>query len=385
MIFFGKSNFPIGLDISSNVLRLVQLNRIGKKNKIQALSSVKMDKGLIVDGEIKDEDAVLAKIHQLINKPLYGKVSSDRVIACLPETKTFVKLIKVEKSPNNISEIIESEIEKHIPYSIKEVYFDWQAIQEEEDSTFVLIGATPKEIVNQYTSLLDRAKLSIQALEIEPVSICRCLLQEERPENERGELHNYALIDIGANRTSMVVYSKNTVVFTISMPISGEKITQNIAKELDMDNDQAEKAKIICGLDKTKAQGVINKVLSDNINELKKKINDSIEFYNSYYSERGKIDKIVLCGGGANLKGLDVIIYEATAIEVVIGDVFVNLGDKNEEVINALTEFYKYKVKSNNKKTKDIFKDKNTQYQDMSFSFVTAIGLALRGIFINEL
>jgi Tfp pilus assembly PilM family ATPase len=92
-----------------------------------------------------------------------------------------------------------------------------------------------------------------------------------------------------------------------------------------------------------------------------------------------------LCGGGANLKGLDVIIYEATAIEVVIGDVFVNLGDKNEEVINALTEFYKYKVKSNNKKTKDIFKDKNTQYQDMSFSFVTAIGLALRGIFINEL
>ncbi len=384
MFLSSKSNYPIGLDISSNVLRLVQLNKVGKKNKIQAISKIEMEKGLIVDGEIKDEDAVLEKINQLIRKPLFGKVSSDRVVACLPETKTFVKLIKIEKSPNQISEIIESEIEKHIPYAINEVYFDWQSIHEGDNDSLVLIGATPKEIVNQYTNLLDRAKLSIQALEIEPVSICRCLLAEERPDYQSQEQGNYALIDIGANRTSMVVYSRNTVVFTVSMPISGEKITQNIAKELDMDIDQAEKAKIICGLDKTKAQGVINKVLSDNIDELKKKIEDSMDFYDNYYGDRGPLNKIILCGGGANLKGLSDIIKEATSTEVLTGDVFVNLGERNEEVINALTETHSFKNKLDNKKTKDIVLDNKIHHQDMSFSFVTAIGLALRGIFINE-
>lgn len=385
MFLAGKSNYPIGLDISNNVLRLVQLNKIGKKNKIQALGSVDIEKGIIEDGEIKNEDKVLEKINQLIRKPLFGKVSSDRVVACLPETKTFIKLIKVEKSPNQISEIIESEIEKHIPYAINEVYFDWQIIEETEDNALILIGATPKGIVNQYTNLLDKAKLSIQALEIEPISISRCLLKEESFNYRPQENSNYALIDIGANRTSMVVYSKNTIVFTASMPISGEKITQNIAKELDIDIDQAEKAKIICGLDKTKAEGVVSKVLSDNIDELKKKIKNSMDFYNNYYGERGPLNKIILCGGGANLKGLDEIIKEATALDVVSGDVFTNLSEKDEEISSILTKLHIFKNKSGNNKNKDFGLDEKINHQDLSFSFSTAIGLALRGVFINEL
>jgi type IV pilus assembly protein PilM len=384
MFFASTSNYPVGLDISDTVLRLVQLNKAGAKIKIQGLSFVKLEKGLIEKGEIMNEEAVLKKINELISRPFYGKISSDSIVACLPEPKTFIKLISVEKGPNKLSEIIESEIEKNIPYTIKEVYYDWQIINDRDSESMVLIGATPKGIVNQYTSLLDKAKLSIQALEIEPISICRCLIKEESPDYKGVSQNNYAILDIGANRTSMIFYSANTILYTISIPISGNKITENISKKLELDIDQAEKAKIICGFDKGKAEGVINKTLSENIGDLKNKINESLNFYQNYYN-RGPINKIILCGGGANINGLDKVINEATSIEVVKGDLFTNAIEKNDEIVEILTKIYSIKKGNENKNEKNVLPAQKVFIQDSSLSFVTAFGLALRGIFINDL
>ena len=52
------------------------------------------------------------------------------------------------------------------------------------------------------------------------------------------------------------------------MPISGQDITDSIARTLDIKPIQAEKAKIICGLDETRAKGIIKNILADIIEEL---------------------------------------------------------------------------------------------------------------------
>jgi len=72
----------------------------------------------------------------------------------LPETKTFIKLIEVSKTPNPISETIEHEIEKHIPVPINEIFYDWQIIDERANKQRILIGVAPQNIVNQYISLI---------------------------------------------------------------------------------------------------------------------------------------------------------------------------------------------------------------------------------------
>ncbi|MFH1822559.1 MAG: pilus assembly protein PilM, partial [Patescibacteria group bacterium] len=215
MIFFsGKSIYPIGLDISDLSLKLVQFNKIGNKIIFQALSKYNLPEGFISDGEIKNQVGVIKAIKNLINKPKFGKVSSNNVVACLPETKTFVKLIKIDKTPNSIADIIETEIGKHVPMLVDDIFYDWQVIEEKNDSQLILIGAAPKNIINQYTNLFDQANLSIEALEIEPAAICRSLLKEESI-NYKGPFEkNYAIIDIGATRTSLTLYSKNTILFT---------------------------------------------------------------------------------------------------------------------------------------------------------------------------
>ena len=106
MFLSRSSNYPFGLDISDLSLKLVQLNKSRNKISIQALGKTDLPEGLIVDGEIKNQEEVVKMIRKLISKPKYGRVSSDSVVVCLPETKTFVKLIETQSSPNNMADVI---------------------------------------------------------------------------------------------------------------------------------------------------------------------------------------------------------------------------------------------------------------------------------------
>jgi type IV pilus assembly protein PilM len=381
MLFGTNSTYPIGLDISNLSLKLVQLKKTGDKIKVQALSKVNLPEGLFENGEVKNKDEIIKVINALINKPKYGKVTSKEVVACLPETKTFVKLIEVKKTKEDISKIIEAEIEKHVPLGIDEIYYDWQLIKDFPDKQLILIGAAPRDIVNQYTDLLDGAKLSITALEIEPVSLCRCLLAEEHYKFKGEHNKNYGIIDIGAKRSNMTVYSGNTILFAFSMPISGNKITEEIAKTLKIDIKKAEKAKIICGLDESMAQGIIKDLLYGMIKELIAKINNSIMFYNHHFHDYGPIDKILLCGGGANIKNLDKIINEYISIKVEQGDALINLNENREKISKILSETHSLSANLSPK-----IKNKTSKVtQDTSITYATSIGLALRGVFASKL
>lgn len=393
-MFSKSSNYSIGLDISDLALKLVQLRKKGNKIKIQAIGRTSVPEGAIVNGEIINDEEVVKAIRNLIENPKYGSVSSDKVVACLPESKTFVKLIRVEKSVNQISDIIESEITKYIPFSLEDIYYDWQVMEDGGSFQNILIGGAPRKIVDQYTRILDKAQLSVEALEIEPITLCRSLLREESSRFKGVRDKSYAIIDIGAIRTSMIFYSKNSILFTISMPISGERITHKIAETLKINKKQAEKAKIICGLDQNKAEGVIYDILSDTVKDLNKELNHAINFYKDHFGDRGPLDMIIICGGGSNIKNVEKIIRDVVDVDVFKGDSLVNLSEVKENFSKLLTETHNLDI-SSSKSSKNLlsyFKSKSKNKgavlsitQDSSSTFATAVGLALRGVFLSEL
>jgi type IV pilus assembly protein PilM len=380
-MLFRALTYPIGIDLSDFSVKLIQFYSSKNKINIQAIGKKSIPKGLIQEGQIINIQEVAKIVDQAIMKPTFGKFTSKNVVASLPDTKSFIKLIEIEKNPNNLNLVLESEIQKYIPYQINEIYYDWQTISETNESKHILIGAAPQKIVNQYTELLEQTKLSINALEIEAVSICRSLLDEEsldsKPTNK-----TYGILDIGANRASMIFYSNNTILFTVSMPISSQAITEQIAQSLKIDEQQAERAKIICGLDETKAQGVVKKILDSMINSLIEKIISSIDFYQKHYSHQGKINNIILCGGGSNIKNLDDIISKKLNIPAQIGDPLQKISKLNHEIKASFSETHDLLGDlSTTKKSSQ----SETLTQDNSNSHAVAIGLALRGVYIKDI
>jgi len=381
MFITKPSNLPIGLDISNNSIKMAQIKKSGNGIKIQALGKTEMPNGIIENGEIKNKKIFLQTIHDTLNKPIYGSFFGNEVVACLPESKTYIELLKINKSSNKLEDILENEIEKYFPFQLNDIYYDWQKIDETSNIINVLVGASEKNTVNHYTDILNAAKLSISALEIESTAICRALLLEEAPKSTLKQFKNYAIIDIGASRTNMIIYSKNTIALSISIPISGNDITIQIANILEINREQAEKAKIICGLDESIAKGIIKKILSETLNKLIDRIKSGVDFFHANFKERGPISEIILSGGGANIKDLNKIISDSLAINTNIGNVFTHFNKVfSEKFTKNLIETHNLTIDS----IKDAQNVNMSIKQNSSTGYATAIGLSLRELFINK-
>lgn len=357
----SSSESAFGLDISELSLKLIKLKDKRGRVFIESFNELAIPSGLIVGEEIKKPEKLAGLINKLVRTAKGKKICQREVISVLPEPKTFIKLISIPlpKEGVSLSEAIKKEVEHHIPLPLEAIYLDWQIIKnpfylEEPDKIYILVGACQKNITDQYTDLLERADLIPLALEIEPVAIARSLIKEGG-----SEIANFAqiIIDLGAARTGLTLFDHGTIQFSLSLPISGVEITETIAKSLELTIGQAEKMKIFCGLDKKRCRGSIRKIFHNRIDELVLNIKNAINFYKNHFSRTNKVEKIILCGGGANFLGLPEVLSQKLNLKVTQGNPWVNITCRERNF--SIPE-------------------------DESLSFTTAIGLALRGIKSKE-
>jgi len=366
-IFSSPSSYPIGLDISDRSLKLVQLNKKRQSIILQTLSKWHLPPGFIQDGIIKNKEGVIESIYKLINHTIIGKVTNKKVVACLPEPKTFIKLVKIESTNGDFKDDLIHEIEKNVPYSIDEINYDWQVIEKKQGVQKVLISAIEKNIAEQYHEVLKSAGLIPIALEVEAVSIIRSLLPASANKHP-----TILIVDIGAQRSSCIAYSSNTILFTMSLPISGNKTTDIIAKKLKLTTEKAEIAKVISGLNPLNVNGVIAEALEQKIHNLTSKLNNVIKYLAKHYPEYGEVSDIYLCGGGAQINGLADILTKKLKTPTKIGNVFININiHPRVEEKHLHEEFATLKKIAKEHKIK----------QNFSLRFATAVGLALRGIY----
>jgi type IV pilus assembly protein PilM len=389
MLIQAKKN-TIGIDISNGSIKMAEMFKNKDKIGIKALGKIFLPGNAVNDGLIADQEIVIKKLKEMLLSPFLGKFTSDECSFSLPDSVSFIKLIEIEKTASKIENAIKEEITKHVPFDINDLAYDWQIIKDpglQKDTESVLFGACRKQILDEYIDTLSRAGFKIAGAEIESQAICRSLLAEESSRFKGVFDKNYAIIDIGMEKTNMAVYSHNCILFSLDVPISGSEITEKISKTLNLSEDQAEKAKIICGLDENKADGIIMNILSENINELKNKIDENINYYNCHFPERGQINSILLCGGGANIKNIDKLIKDFTKIETNIADVFINCEMVSSKDRQQLIETHRIDLSADKKPIADGgLKNSNvfTSTQNSSSSFAAAVGLSLRGLFLNE-
>lgn len=351
MLLFPEKN-AFGLDISESSLRLIQVAKSGKKYNIISQNEISLPTGIIENSYIKDSQSLANNIKKLVATAKGKKIKTSYVITVLPESKTFIKLINVYiTDTENIPQALAQEMTKHIPFSLNEIYFDWQIIGKFKPNSEnkVLIGAAPIETVDSYVHTIKDAGFIPLAIEIEASAITRAIF----PLNDSTKVdEGRIIIDLGASRSSFIVYHENLVHFTMSLPVSGKDITKNISEKLQIDYNKAEEAKVLCGLDEEKCSGALRKVLVDNINNLIKKIEEAVYFYEESVQNKSSIKSIILVGGGSQLIGLDAILSEKFQIPILLANPLCNISQQE--------------------KSAGISKKKLS-------SFATAIGLALRG------
>lgn len=319
-----------GVDISDRSVKYLKFSA-GHKLNFDFWGEIALPQGLIENGEIKKEEELSNIIKEKYpSDKRSGLFKPSYVIGSLPEEKGFIRVIQIPKVKTvEIASAIKWELEANVPVPLGELYFDYEIIRaasEDLDHYDVLIVAYPKAVVDSYSSVLKKAGFLPIAFESEAQSMARALVVSFDP----GEA--VIIADMGATRTTFVVFGGGTIILTTTINFGGQNIHLAIAKNLGVSLEEAEKIKKDIGLNKKEKEGKLYEVLIWSLGVLVDELKRQIWYYQDHLSHRHgaspKITKIYLCGGEANLIGLMPYLSVALSLPVVVADPFIAVKNK---------------------------------------------------------
>ena len=130
-------------------------------------------------------------------------------------------------------------------------------------------------------------------------------------------------MDLGADHSSMIAVYKNTPILTLNIPLSGEGMTQAIAKSQKMTIEKAEALKIKCGFDIKSCPVAVKKTINDIINSSTEQIKNGLQYINKVL--KYKFDKIYISGGVSAMNKLAATLSDKLKIKVRHADPAVNI------------------------------------------------------------
>lgn len=301
--FFSKTLPSLGLDVSDDSLRIVQLEQKPKEFRLKSFSEAALPKGLVINDAINDVKTFEFLFKQALNKPQYGRFDTSYAVASLPESKSFVRVVQIpQMSDSEAENAVPFEAESFIPMPIDQVYLDWQKIGSvagqspaEAGKMNILMIASPKEFVDKYLDILDKVGIRPVALEVESQSCLRAALSPQSRETS-------LLVDLAGLRSSLVMIEDGNLQFTSTIPIAGNTFTESIARALGVSSSKAEEIKKKVGIANTTEYPNIKTELLPVLNNLSAEIKNILKFHGEH-SEK-QVERVIISGSSGKIKNL---------------------------------------------------------------------------------
>jgi len=194
----------------------------------------------------------------------------------------------------------------------------------------VLLVAAKKDMINDYTAVAHEAGLNPVVVDVAAFSVQNAF------ENSYGLPKNdaVALINIGASTCNISVVANEAPSFTRDINTGGNKLTEEIQKQLNVSYEEAETYKVGGDLSDQDSDGVVPQeveaVLTREAETIAGEIQRSLDFY-LHTSADGAYSKIFLSGGTAKVPALSKAVEQRSRVPVEIMDPFRGLTVLNEK------------------------------------------------------
>jgi type IV pilus assembly protein PilM len=233
--------------------------------------------------------------HGMRPAPLYMTISGQIVFP------RYVKLPHANR--DKLMQIIRYEAEQNVPFPIDEVVWRYQLLDESNpDETHVMLVAVKKESLERLVDCVLAAGLEPEIVDVAPMALCN-VVRYNHPDLQGCTM----ILDVGA-RSSNLIFMEGPRIFSRSIPVAGNAVTQEIMKEFDVPFGEAEELKrehafvafggVYAGPDNEIAARV-SKTVRNVVTRLHAEVNRSINFYRS--QQGGSQPQQVLLTGGSSL------------------------------------------------------------------------------------
>jgi len=115
------------------------------------------------------------------------------------------------------------------------------------------------------------------------------------------------VLDLGEGHVTSGLIADGALAFTRNHETSFGKINQVLSNQIGLSYSAGETAKQGYDFLSAPEETPVNRVMDEVFTEIFKGIKDAIDFYRECSESRGRIDRILLVGGGSQIKGIDKI------------------------------------------------------------------------------
>src|SRR4051812_44752567 len=260
-------------------------------------------KSLGVEGsqEDKREAVILKAVQEMLAEK---GIKSRDVNVCAPGFHVFSKFVKLPPvDAGKVTQIIQYEAQQNVPFPLSEVVWDYQILGSAPGGELeVLLVAIKAEIVEGLFRVADAAKLKLQVADVSPAALCNAFRYNY------GDLEDCTmLLDIGAKTSNLLFFEKGKV-YSRSINLGANSITQDFSAESRLKFDNAEKIKIEEGFvslggayeePENPNQAAISKIARQFMTRLHIQVNQTMQFYRG--QQGGSQPARLFLSGGASI------------------------------------------------------------------------------------
>jgi type IV pilus assembly protein PilM len=283
--------------------------------------------GSVTGGEVRDPAAVSTALRELWHM---ARFKTKNVMLGVGNQRVVVREVSVPwLEDKELRQSLPFQVQEFVPISIEDALLDYYVIEEFESDNRrmvrLLLVAAQKAMIEQMVHAVEDAGLRPVGLDLIPFAILRSVGTTGFSDLQGEDGGDEAVIDVGADVTSICVHAAGVPRFVRVLPAGGSDITSAVAKVLNMQPEEAERLKRGAGGSVSKetseeARTAIGARAASFVDEIR----SSLDFYSSQV-QGGRIRRVLLTGGGSKLHGLLDMLGDRLSGTVVPGHPFQRL------------------------------------------------------------
>ena len=331
-MFLSKKTPLVAIDIGSSSIKLVQLSELkGGEFELTHFGMMPLAEECIIEGAIKKPDLVAEALAKLIKAE---KIQSRYVVSAVAGEAVFIKKIKVPvMSEEELSEKITQEAEQYIPFDIDDVALDFQLLgtvkvdeaaesdnpkesefegessnnedsneetegETNEEMMEVLLVAVQRAVIDERTDILLEAGLKPAIIDLSVFA----LMNAAQLTNDLPSKGITALIDLGDSFTHINIVQDGKMGYSRDIPIGGGYCTKMLMSKFKVPFNQVleiKRGNFSSDIDEEEVIKIIDQAYKRVLEEVQK----SFEYFGTLSGNQ--VEKVLLCGGGSMIQGLD--------------------------------------------------------------------------------
>ena len=342
---FKKTDVSVlGIDIGASAIKLVQLRKKGGKVILEtygALSLGPYAKSEIGRATNLPAETIATALSDILRE---AKTTSRRGGVAIPFGSSLMTIVEMPLvSEKQLAQMIPLEARKYIPVPITEVSLDWSIIPRDQfksqgegptsgntapevksetigtkgekvpvQKVDILLVAIHNDTIKDYQEIIKKTELDANFFEIEIFSTIRAVLDQN--------IEPVMILDMGAASTKLYIVERGAVRVSHTINRGSQDVTTNLSTSLSIPIDKAEIMKRTVGWNKDPA----NKNIADSVSlSLDFIFSEARRVGLNYQAKYNKsLEKAVLVGGGAAMKGCTELAQKNLEMPVVLGDPF---------------------------------------------------------------